>query len=304
MQYATPLAEIPQDFDALDIPRSHFPFKTCFTKDEILAPYHPYAKPPVVPETTAWVLLAAFAPMACVLAAEPLWKALRAWKRPQYALSHLLALSFALAGALLGGVGIWQAKEAESGSTTTLEWAARIDAGPGVQLVATYHRDRPDGRQKLSIYAREGLLYRHEVTYFSEWDCWFDPPFAFRYRKGGVDGTFLSVTHRYSGTGCYKEEAAFLIGDQGRLEEIQFDDATECLEKTVPIHPDEGVWKPPHYLFSDEGLEFEFGIWGKDDANCCPTAGYVTGTCKIVSEGGRLRLTVDQAARGPVEYDN
>lgn len=102
MPIGLPFAEIPQDFKALDIPAPRLPFKTHFTKEEILAPYQPYAKPPVVPEVTAWVLLAAFAPMACVLAAEPLWTALRARKRPQYALRHLLVLSIALAGTLLG----------------------------------------------------------------------------------------------------------------------------------------------------------------------------------------------------------
>lgn len=241
--------------------------------------------------------------MACVLIAEPLWKALRAWKRPQFALQHLLVLTFALAGALLGGVGIWQAKEAEKGPVAELQWAQRIEAEPGTDLVATFHRDWPDGLQKFSLYAREGSLYRHEKSYFSEWDCWFEPAYTFRYRKGGVNGTFLIVTHRYSGTGCYKEEAAFLIRDHGHLDEIQFDDATECLEKAVPISPDEGVWKPPHYLFSNEGLGFEFWIWKSDDGNCCPTAGAVTGTYKIVRYGGRLRLMVDQAVRGPVEYD-
>ncbi|MCK6471845.1 MAG: hypothetical protein L6R28_08865 [Planctomycetes bacterium] len=303
MQIGLPCAEIPQDFEALDIPSLHFPFKTYYTKDEILAPYHPNAKPPVVSEAAAWVLLVAFAPMAGLLAAEPLWKALRAWKRPQYTLRHLLLFTLALAGTLLGGVGIWQAAVAKNGIVAELEWAERIETRPDANMVVTFHRCRPYGPHKLSIYARDDNRYRHEKTYFSTEDCWFDPPFVFRYRKSDVDGTFLSVTHRYSGTGCYKEEAAFLIQENGHLDEVRFDDATDCLQNPVPFSRSEGVWKPPHYFFNDEGLAFEFGIWKWDDANCCPTAGYVTGTYKIIRHGGRLRLMVDQAARGPVEYD-
>jgi hypothetical protein len=44
----------------------------------------------------------------------------------------------------------------------------------------------------------------------------------------------------------------------------------------------ETVRHPGRNFFSDDGLEFEFQIWNSNDQDCCPTAGQVTGTYKIV----------------------
>jgi hypothetical protein len=49
------------------------------------------------------------------------------------------------------------------------------------------------------------------------------------------------------------------------------------------LAPSETVRHPGRNFFSDGGLEFEFQIWRSNDRDCCPTAGQVTGTYKIVS---------------------
>jgi hypothetical protein len=49
------------------------------------------------------------------------------------------------------------------------------------------------------------------------------------------------------------------------------------------LTPSETVRHPGRNFFSDGGLEFEFQIWKSNDHDCCPTAGQVTGTYKIVS---------------------
>jgi hypothetical protein len=62
--------------------------------------------------------------------------------------------------------------------------------------------------------------------------------------------------------------------------------------------------------FSDSGLEFEYYIWNEGDANCCPTAGKVTGTFKLMKETkfdsvrgwyDEWSMTVDKAMRTPIK---
>jgi HEAT repeat protein len=48
------------------------------------------------------------------------------------------------------------------------------------------------------------------------------------------------------------------------------------------LAPSETVRHPGRNFFSDGGLEFEFQTWNSNDQDCCPTAGQVTGTYKIV----------------------
>ena len=48
------------------------------------------------------------------------------------------------------------------------------------------------------------------------------------------------------------------------------------------LAPSETVRHPSRNFFTDRGLEFEFQIWNSNDQDCCPTAGQVTGTYKIV----------------------
>ncbi|MFA5261638.1 MAG: hypothetical protein WC450_10455 [Candidatus Omnitrophota bacterium] len=59
--------------------------------------------------------------------------------------------------------------------------------------------------------------------------------------------------------------------------------------------------------FSKEGLYFEFYIWNKDDANCCPSAGKVNGTYKLVRDEnneGDLTIVAHEFHRGDIlPYD-
>jgi hypothetical protein len=49
------------------------------------------------------------------------------------------------------------------------------------------------------------------------------------------------------------------------------------------LGPGEGAWKGEFNVFSDNRLLYEFFIWNETrDANCCPSAGVVTGTYRVV----------------------
>jgi hypothetical protein len=63
------------------------------------------------------------------------------------------------------------------------------------------------------------------------------------------------------------------------------------------LTPSETVRHRGRNFFSDGGLEFEFKIWKSNDRDCCPTAGKVTGTYKVVT-------AQDSTADDPEEVQN
>lgn len=299
MQFPLPLSEIPQDFDALDISPPPAPAKTYFTKEEILAPCHPYAKPPVVPEATAWVLLAACVPMAGVLIAEPLWKALRAWKRPQYTLQHLLVLSFALAGALLGGVGFWQANEAEKTPMAILAWSKEFPKFGGHDLWITCHlfSDKSETR-KLSVYLKDQDRYRHERTDYCYWGARFADPTCFRYYQDGFDLDVLVLTVNYMAVSSVNiEENAFYLDEFGQLKKIQVEDAQAGAERIIQRKANEELSRCDWYFLFEGNLQFEYGV--RVSCRNRARAGYysVLGRYKLIRYAGDLRFVVTEAHR-------
>jgi hypothetical protein len=54
----------------------------------------------------------------------------------------------------------------------------------------------------------------------------------------------------------------------------------------VKLGPREAVRYPGRNSFSNGALEFAFSIWNANDPECCPTAGLVVGTYKIIKETG------------------
>ena len=93
--------------------------------------------------------------------------------------------------------------------------------------------------------------------------------------------SYLHVMLDISGTGHFHEDEFFRI-DTGALTQLS-------TPKGLPFKLEEGeqVNKGIFDSFNDDDLRFEFGIWKATDPNCCPTAGWVTGTYTIV--GNELR---------------
>lgn len=91
--------------------------------------------------------------------------------------------------------------------------------------------------------------------------------------------TFIQVTIRFSGTGGLREDHILRVAPNSTLERVEFIQAPEWFSGRLA--PGEGIWKGASYTFSDAELSFEFPVWNKNDANCCPTAGRVTGTYSI-----------------------
>ena len=63
------------------------------------------------------------------------------------------------------------------------------------------------------------------------------------------------------------------------------------------LAPSETVRHPGRNFFSDGGLEFEFQIWNSNDQDCCPTAGRVTGTYKIIRAQSSIGIACADSIR-------
>jgi HEAT repeat protein len=68
--------------------------------------------------------------------------------------------------------------------------------------------------------------------------------------------------------------------DEDQLQTVEIESPEDWYKNKLA--PSETVRHPGRDFFSDDGLEFEFQIWNSNDQDCCPTAGEVTGTYKIV----------------------
>jgi hypothetical protein len=174
----------------------------------------------------------------------------------------------------------------------------------GVTIVVTRQRgkDRPD---RITIWKQDGDLYRR-VNMMQVEDAEiasYELPDIFRYNGDN----FIHVTLVYSGTGHSVTESVFAIRSDNTLAEVVFPNVVGV---NVELKPGEGVWKGVSTRLSDDKLEFEYDIWNEGDANCCPTAGSVTGTLKISKQirldetSHALReewiVTADTAVRHPV----
>ncbi|MBW7864977.1 MAG: HEAT repeat domain-containing protein [Candidatus Hydrogenedentes bacterium] len=107
---------------------------------------------------------------------------------------------------------------------------------------------------------------------------------------------FLYMVWINAGSGAYRDDYLFALAPGHRLMPISIEPVN--FENT--IKEGERVRKSLHMSFSDDSLDFSFYIWNKDDAECCPTAGGVHGTYKVVGDPlseKEARLVADTCIR-------
>lgn len=171
------------------------------------------------------------------------------------------------------------------------------------QFLVTLHRGK-DRRDRLAVWKPVGDYYQRVEFMeglYPPGIGWFLPVSIFRY-----DVTrFLHITLRYSGTGYNTEETVFAIS-RDTLIPVKLFIGPEY--SGVDLMPGESVQDGVFNNFSDDKLEFTYGIWNEMDAHCCPTAGKVTGTYRINRKTKRgssgsyheWTMTVEKAFGGPV----
>lgn len=67
------------------------------------------------------------------------------------------------------------------------------------------------------------------------------------------------------------------------MQEIIFERAYEWYTESDRLNKGE-IAQTESNIFTDDKLEFKFYIWNRGDPTCCPSAGKVIGTYKIVGE--------------------
>lgn len=161
-----------------------------------------------------------------------------------------------------------------------LEYAFPFPSWNQEELFVTLHRGkgRPD---RLAVWQREQGKFRELLVLEAEENpefSYFERVTSFRY-KGNQ---FIHVPLIYTGTGHLRKDRIYCVLPSMALQEIAFQPAPETFSKH--LKKGEGVWKGENDFFSDERLAFEFYIWKERDGNCCPSAGKVTGTYKIIGD--------------------
>jgi hypothetical protein len=132
-----------------------------------------------------------------------------------------------------------------------------------------------------SIYKKNIDGYK-QIRYFeTNGDGLFLEPNHFLFQSSNSADTveiihFSELTY---GTGNFIKEHMFSISSTGELSEVEFMPAPKSYKDK--LKKGEGIWKGEMNQFSDNGLSFTFHIWNDNDANCCPTAGKVTGSYTI-----------------------
>ena len=102
------------------------------------------------------------------------------------------------------------------------------------------------------------------------------------FQENGEHFIYASMTPE--GSGGFMTETVFWIAPDGATHPIVFEHAGRAYENKMK----EGEFLltgGPGILFSKRSLRFEFFIANKGDFHCCPTAGKISGTYKIV--GGK-----------------
>ena len=127
-----------------------------------------------------------------------------------------------------------------------------------------------------------------------------------------MDEYFIYASTPPEGSGAFMTEAIFWIAPDGIIHSIVFEHAGRAYENKVK----EGEFiltGGPGILFSKGSLRFEFFIADKGDSRCCPTAGKISGTYKVVGEENfdpeskeyscTFKLVVDRYKRDIVSSD-
>jgi hypothetical protein len=107
----------------------------------------------------------------------------------------------------------------------------------------------------------------------------FERPVLFRHH--GED--FVHVSTTPAGSGAFVTDTVFWIAPDATMHEIEF--KTAAVAREEKINSEETVLTGGSGVNCTGGkLTFEFYIANKADPHCCPTAGRVTGSYKIVGK--------------------
>ena len=172
-----------------------------------------------------------------------------------------------------------------------LRWCAPFPdlAGCEPRFVITIHQEEDPGRwpvaSRFTLYACDGGRYLRRVGIdLGRSDSgWFEAPRWFRHDVVDSDRgvQFVAVARGVDGTGAFHDEHVWSIDHRGVVTPVDFVPAPKSY--TPALAAGEQICKGEGDHFADGLLTFVFEIWKPGDGNCCPTAGRVTGTYRVLA---------------------
>lgn len=95
---------------------------------------------------------------------------------------------------------------------------------------------------------------------------------------------FLGISTSPSGSGGFVQESIFWVAPDDTIHPVNLQRASETYENLAA--PDEVILNggEKEFYVQDNQMKFEFWLARDGDAHCCPTAGLVTGTYKLVGK--------------------
>lgn len=117
-------------------------------------------------------------------------------------------------------------------------------------------------------------LTTNEVSYFEN-------PVVFSFDQE----RFIRVNEVVKGTGYFNTEHLFNVGQNCHLTIVEVIEESQIHLKNLPDSV--GIFKGEYRKYNDNEITFYYGLWKKDDPNCCPSIGYIIGTYKIVKHNSK-----------------
>lgn len=157
-----------------------------------------------------------------------------------------------------------------------LKWGISEVTYNQIELFVAVHAGE---QNKAAVYVKRGKDEYHLLLELQAGFSYFEKPNIFWYGSNGKKEHLIQLTEVMPGTGHYITEHIYAVNWKGGLVKVAFTPAPKSF--TTNLNKDEGIWKGETNRLSKEGLSFEFYIWNKGDANCCPTGGKVSGKYKL-----------------------
>lgn len=156
-----------------------------------------------------------------------------------------------------------------------------LQAPDNQSLLVTLHRG--DNRADLlAFWKKDGSRYKLIRIFrgpaFGPDFGGFTPPKVFHYNGD----TFVDVDLSFSGTSMQHQETILWIAPDLTLHNVRFQPAADLYKDK--LKRGESIQDGEDDEFKNNNLTFSFGLWGPDDAHCCPTAGFVSGKFKLVGQ--------------------
>jgi len=215
----------------------------------------------------------------------------------------LAAAATACAGdqTLLSKDQIVRATRGSGGQPLELLWARTDRPWQGQEFFVTVH-GRDSGSEthySAAVYRRTGVGFTRLAELRSDSSSFLEPTASWAAVAGSnARERLIGITEILPGTGNLRQEHLFVAHSSGDLISVELVSAATAFAPR--LRPGEGVWKGEENSFGDAGLAFTFYIWKEGDANCCPSAGKVTGTYTLEERDGRYRVVAHSFRREPV----